>query len=370
MAACPPREEPAIRVDTLGRLAILPADWQPTSGLPPVRSALLVFLAVERDVSREEALALFWPESRARHARHSLNQVLHRLRTDLGGGWLRVSGDRLQATPALHADVHEFMAAIGAGEPDRALALYRGRFLQGARLADSKPFEEWVDRWEARLAALFRDACREVIERAAAAGDLESALVVARRWGTVEPFAEEAHHRVMELLAASGSVAEALAHFDWYQRFLTEEELEVPDDTRVLAERLRAEGVVPGPLLIPTSPVPPEGAPSRLAVTRPPAPRRLRLVTWPMVTVGALEMPWTACAIWSWESTADPDGRSLLRAWPVPGLPSRSPGLSSGPSALRPGSRGSSPSPRGSTWMQSSSAPGLPGAPGVGAPRG
>jgi DNA-binding SARP family transcriptional activator len=273
MAACPPREEPAIRVDTLGRLAILPPGWQPTSGLPPVRSALLVFLAVERDVSREEALALFWPESRARHARHSLNQVMHRLRTDLGGGWLRVSGDRLQATPALHADVHEFMAAIGAGEPDRALALYRGRFLQGARLADSKPFEEWVDRWEARLAALFRDACREVIERAAAAGDLESALVVARRWGTVEPFAEEAHHRVMELLAASGSVAEALAHFDWYQRFLTDEELEVPDDTRVLAERLRAEGVVPGPLLIPTSPVgPPEGAPSRLAATRPPAP--------------------------------------------------------------------------------------------------
>ena len=94
MAACPPREEPAIRVDTLGRLAILPAGGQPTSGLPPVHSALLVFLAVERDVSREEALALFWPESRARHARHSLNQVLHRLRTDLGGGWLRVSADR------------------------------------------------------------------------------------------------------------------------------------------------------------------------------------------------------------------------------------------------------------------------------------
>jgi hypothetical protein len=132
MATWFPREEPAIRIDTLGRLAIVPAGRQPTVGLPPVRSALLVFLAIERDVAREEALALFWPESGDRQARHSLNQVLHRLRADLGGGWVRVSGDRLQATHALHSDVHEFMAAIEAGELDRALALYGGRFLQGA----------------------------------------------------------------------------------------------------------------------------------------------------------------------------------------------------------------------------------------------
>jgi DNA-binding SARP family transcriptional activator len=96
MAAWSPREEPAIRVDTLGRLTILSAGGQPTTGLPPVRSALLVFLAVERDLSREEALALFWPESNARHARHSLNQVLHCLRADLGGVWLRNPSGRTE----------------------------------------------------------------------------------------------------------------------------------------------------------------------------------------------------------------------------------------------------------------------------------
>jgi DNA-binding SARP family transcriptional activator/tetratricopeptide (TPR) repeat protein len=293
-----PRGEPAIRVETFGRLAIVRAGRK-AAGLPPVRSALLVFLAVERDVSREEALALFWPESDARQARHSLNQVLHRLRADLGGDWLQVSGNRLQATPALHADVQEFMAAVEASGPDRAIALYGGRFLQGAKLANTKPFEEWVDRWEARLATLFREACRVVIERAAAAGDVESALTVARRWGSVEPFAEEAHHRVMELLAASGSAAEALAHFDWYQRFLADEELDVPDDTRVLAERLRAESVVPGPLRIPTAPLePPEGSPSRLAVTRPAARRRPRRVTWPVAAAAALLIATAAGAIY------------------------------------------------------------------------
>jgi DNA-binding SARP family transcriptional activator len=130
-------ERPEICVATLGRLAIGPdgrGQWR--SALPPVRSALLVFLAVERDVSREEALTLFWPDSDARQARHSLNQVLHRLRADLGGDWLQVSGNRLQATPALHADVQEFMAAVEASEPDRAIALYGGRFLQGAKLAE------------------------------------------------------------------------------------------------------------------------------------------------------------------------------------------------------------------------------------------
>jgi DNA-binding SARP family transcriptional activator/TolB-like protein len=316
MATSSPRGEPAIRVETFGRLAIIRAGGRTAAGLPPVRSALLVFLAVERDVSREEALALFWPESTARQARHSLNQVLHRLRADLGGGWLQVSGDRLQATPALHADVHEFMAAIEAGEPDRAIALYRGRFLQGARLADSKPFEEWVDRWEARLATLFRDACRVAIERAAVAGDVESALAVARRWGSVEPFAEEAQHRVMELLVASGSVAEALAHFDWYQGLLADEELEVPDDTRVLAERLRAESVVPAPLRIPTAPVgPPEISPAHRPVTRPTARRQLRRVTWPVAAAAGLLVATAATVVYRVTAApVDPRQRSVMVA--------------------------------------------------------
>jgi DNA-binding SARP family transcriptional activator/TolB-like protein len=316
MATSAPRGEPAIRIETFGRLAIVPAGGRTAAGLPPVRSALLVFLAVERDVSREEVLTVFWPESNARQARHSLNQVLHRLRADLGGGWLQVSGDRLQATPALQADVHEFMAALAAGEPDRAIALYRGRFLQGARLADSKPFEEWVDRWEARLATLFRDACRVAIERAAAAGDVESALAVARRWGAVEPLTEEAHHRVMELLVASGSVAEALAHFDWYQRFLADEELEVPDDTRALAERLRVKSAVPGPLRISTAPVaPPEQSPSPIPVTRPTTRRRLRRVTWPVAAVGALLVATAATVVYRVTAApVDPRQRSVMVA--------------------------------------------------------
>jgi hypothetical protein len=66
-----PRGEPAIRVETFGRLVIVPAGGRTAAGLPPVRSALLVFLAVERDE---------------------------------------------------------------ASEPDRAIALYRGRFLQWAHL--------------------------------------------------------------------------------------------------------------------------------------------------------------------------------------------------------------------------------------------
>jgi DNA-binding SARP family transcriptional activator len=317
MSAGSPQEDRTITVVTLGRLAILPAGHRPpTSALPPVRSALLVFLAVERDVSREEALVLFWPESDDRQARHSLNQVLHRLRSDLGAGWMRVSGDRLQATPALHADVHDFIAAAEANELDRALALYGGRFLQGARLADSRPFQEWSDRWEARLATLFRDACRMAIERDAAAGELESALAVARRWATMEPFADEAHHRVMELLAASGSVGEALAHFHWYERFLADEELEVPDDTLTLAQKLRAEGVGPGPLPITISEDrPQENGSSRDAIRSPPARRRLRRGTWPVAAVGALLVAIAAGAIYRVASAPfDPRQRSVLVA--------------------------------------------------------
>ncbi|MDZ7631972.1 MAG: winged helix-turn-helix domain-containing protein [Gemmatimonadaceae bacterium] len=50
------------------------------------RLALLAVLAVERDraVSRDQLMALLWPESDGRRARQSLSQAIYGLRRNLG----------------------------------------------------------------------------------------------------------------------------------------------------------------------------------------------------------------------------------------------------------------------------------------------
>ncbi|MGH7717511.1 MAG: AfsR/SARP family transcriptional regulator [Gemmatimonadaceae bacterium] len=56
------------------------------------RAALFIYLAVERRVSRESLMAMFWPESDAENARHALRQSLYHLRRTLGGDWIDSPG--------------------------------------------------------------------------------------------------------------------------------------------------------------------------------------------------------------------------------------------------------------------------------------
>lgn len=316
----PPDQHPRlISVETLGRLAIQFAGClQTKTMLAPIRSAILVVLAVERDIAREEVMALFWPESPGPRARHSLNQALHRLRADFGGEWLAAPGDRLQATDALTTDVHDFLDAIGAEDLRRAIELYRGRFLQGARLADSRSFEEWADRWESRLATRFRDACRASIERNAGEGNLDTAVDVARRWLDIDPEAEEPNHRLTQLLAAAGRVPEALQHVESYRRSLAEDDMELPESVATLADELRASAAAPPPLPINQGFQSARLEPDRQASAREAVPAESaapRRVHWGVVLVAVILVAATIGLVRRFgDATADPIDRVVLVA--------------------------------------------------------
>lgn len=319
MGHSPEQLPTSLHVEALGRLGIhWKGSLQPKVMRAPVRSAVLVILALEGEISREEIMALLWPESPGSRARHSLNQALHRLRGDFGHAWLLARGDRLSATEALTSDVGAFLAAAEEGDFLRASELYKGRFLQGARLANTRPFEDWSDRWEARLASRFRDACRGAIEERAAAGDLDTALDVARRWLALDPLSEEPNHRLAELLAAGGRVPEALDHLDAYGSGLAEDDLELPESVAALARELRARGSAPTPLPIreaagkdpPASP-PPSPPPGSMP---PPVPSRRG--PWWAFLAGAVVVVVAAVALFRGvgDPGPDPDDRVVLVA--------------------------------------------------------
>ncbi len=136
------------------------------------RAALFIYLVVERRVSRESLIALFWPESDAENARHALRQGLYQLRKAVGSEWIDSRAHELVVRDDVRSDALDFSHAIEQGDVESAVRLYQGPFLDGIHLVDLKPWESWVDSRRAQYARAFRKACRDLIDVKRGAGDL------------------------------------------------------------------------------------------------------------------------------------------------------------------------------------------------------
>ncbi len=68
----------AVHVTTLGGLRV-DRDAVEVARLPaqPLRASLLVYLALEREATRERIMAVLWPQRSEASARHALSQALH-----------------------------------------------------------------------------------------------------------------------------------------------------------------------------------------------------------------------------------------------------------------------------------------------------
>ncbi len=231
----------SLRLLTFGRVQVFAHDRE-IAELPAqrLRCAILVYLLVERDVSRETLLGLFWPDRSAQRARHALSQTLYELRRALGDEWLVLAGDRLRVQEGQVAGDARLFEQGAASDPQEALELYRGAFLADFAM-DIAALEPWAEAQRARLARLHRKVRREVVERLVAGGDTAGALACARRWSELEPFDDEAHHRLIEALANAGERTDAIQHFEAYQRRLRDEVgVEPLEETRALVASLRA----------------------------------------------------------------------------------------------------------------------------------
>jgi len=199
-----------IELRTLGALDLKAADGHPVHSIlaQPKRLALLAYLAAQHDhgARRDSVVALFWPELDTAHARGALRQSLRFLRRELGDGILNGHGDEgVGFQPAtVWCDALAFQQACAAGEPARALQLYRGDFLAGFFVSDgSAELERWVEGERVRLRRLAARAAAEVAERAERDGDLAAATNAARQAVAFDLDDEPALARLIELLARS-----------------------------------------------------------------------------------------------------------------------------------------------------------------------
>ena len=279
---------------TLGSLDLLDADGRTLSAVlsGPKRAALLAYLAVARPRGfhrRDVLVTLLWPELDQERARAALRHTLYHLRRSLGADAVRTRGDdEIAIDAAVNCDAVEFERLLDAGEPAKAMALYRGPLLEGFYVAGADEFERWVERERARL----RDRAAAAVWQLAAIMEKEGALSEAARWARqgaeLAPDDERGLRSLMQLLERGGDRAGAIHAYDEFARRLAAEyDAEPSDETRALAARLRTRSPTP----VPRTPVAPHAAaevadvqldvpesPDRSVSAAPPARRRASIL--------------------------------------------------------------------------------------------
>jgi len=238
---------PPIRLRMLGAVDLCDHEGRPLEAIlaQPRRLGLLAYLAMASRngfVRRDQAVALFWPEHDAEHARAALTRAIYYLRQSLGEGVLvsRGSDEIHLAADMLWCDAVALDAAIDEGRPDAALALYRGELLEGFFASNAPGFERWVDGERRRLGDTVCRAAWSIAEDVERSGDY---TLAARwcRWAVDRfPLDEAGVQRLMTALDHAGDRAGAvLAYEQFAERVAGELELSPSPETSALLDRIR-----------------------------------------------------------------------------------------------------------------------------------
>ncbi len=177
--------------------------------------ALLAYLAVTGRPARRELLAdLLWPEYEPANGRAALRRTLSVLRAALGARWLSASRDIVSLDEhGVDLDVDRFRRLLVEGRAHEAVVLYRGDFLEGFDLRDSAEFDHWQIAEAQALRRELGAGLEQVALERAEAGDLEAAIVHARRRLELDPLAESGHRLLMQLYAWAGDRAAAIEQY-------------------------------------------------------------------------------------------------------------------------------------------------------------
>ena len=198
--------------------------------------ALLSVLAVAGPVgiSRDKLVALFWPEADSEHGRHSLTQALYSARRALRCDDLFVVNADVRLTDArITSDVRDLESALSS-DPERAVTLYRGPFLDGFFLPNSAEFEQWCSMQRARIDAQIAVALEQLAVAASAKGNVRQAAEWWKRLASLSPLDSGIAVHLMEALIAAGDRAGAL-NYSTVHGALLRSELGLEPDPAVVA---------------------------------------------------------------------------------------------------------------------------------------
>jgi DNA-binding SARP family transcriptional activator len=224
------------RLKLLGSPSLMDGEHR-VEGIAHKSWAMLAFLALSGESTRETLAGLLWGDLAQDRAQANLRNALH---------------DLARVAPGIVvADARAVRLDRAAVEVDEG---GEGPLLEGIRLRGCPELEQWVERRREELAR--RAHARRVEEGRAcvAAGDLAGAEAAAREALGRDPLAEDAHALLLEALMRRGDVAAARRHLEKTEA-LFDEELGAPP-----SERLREIIEAPPPVAREPAPAAPAAA--------------------------------------------------------------------------------------------------------------
>lgn len=195
----------------LGPPRVEAEDGRVVHGLSPLLLTLVAYLALHPKAQPRDQLAqLFWPGSTASKARHSLRQLLSRVRSRLPGV-IATSKDHVGVDgTSLDTDLRCLEAALKEGGLGQAASLWRGDFLEGVSRPGSWEMEDWIDRERIRIQRIVETALSEAVRELLAASRPSEAADLLGRLPTFPP-SDKLQLLHARALAAAGRRPEAEA---------------------------------------------------------------------------------------------------------------------------------------------------------------
>ena len=228
----------SLRVRTLGGLSAETSTGEPVVFPTRKAAALLAFLAVERGRrhSREELIALLWPEAEEGRGRANLRQTLVRLRRVLPGDISSSLEAREQSLAfddgALDCDWTGFQEAVELGEPaalEDAASLYAGPFLADLTI-ESEVFSAWAENRRRLAEEQVQEALRRLLGHYVTAGRVDLAVASALRLLAFDPLQEPVHRKLIEIYLYQERYGAALAQYRRCREILHRELGVAPDE--------------------------------------------------------------------------------------------------------------------------------------------
>jgi DNA-binding SARP family transcriptional activator/predicted ATPase/Tfp pilus assembly protein PilF len=243
----------SLRISLLGTL-LIEQNGRPLTDLGTRKAeALLAYLVCqERPFARETLAELLWEDRDPQQALANLRSLLSGMRAQLAP-YLVITRHTVAFNHASDywLDVAEFNGLLEIGDwrlpianrqsLQQAIALYRGDFLAGFYVRESRGFEEWVLLERERLQRKAIVALRQLVDEALAGGDTTTGLRHVEQLLALDNLSEHAHRDKILLLARAGQINAALSHYKSYCQLLADELGVAPGpETETLVARIRA----------------------------------------------------------------------------------------------------------------------------------
>ena len=203
--------------------------------------AVLIYLACSprKTASREHLLNLLWADAEPERGLRTLRQTVFQLRQTLGEHAITSEGRELSLAIDIDSDHDDFLSTVASGDPEKAVSLYKGRFLPDFGVPGGAEFEHWTDRERDRLHSAYIRSAELLIRSWLDRAQYDSAIIEARRLRDFDPDRESSWRILLEALASSGDHLAALSEAEDLERLLADDDREPESLTRSAIARAK-----------------------------------------------------------------------------------------------------------------------------------